>query len=74
MAQTTKSPEMAVLEAKHTIFNKLCVAYRRTHQDPAFGIRADEVRIELGIPENVFAAALSTFVGLNKRSNDRCGV
>jgi hypothetical protein len=37
--------------AQHKIFNKLCIAYRRSRQNPAFRIRAEDVRNELAIPE-----------------------
>ncbi|HEY2921564.1 MAG TPA: hypothetical protein VGK77_21470 [Candidatus Binatia bacterium] len=61
MAQRTKLPEMTVREAQYRIFLKLSVDYRRSHQDPAFGLRADDVRRELAIPEDVFAEALNIF-------------
>jgi hypothetical protein len=65
MAQRTTSAQIAVRVAQHKIFNKLCIAYRRSRQDPEFGVRADNLRIELVIPENVFAEALDTFVDVN---------
>jgi hypothetical protein len=65
MAQSKTSAQTAVRAAQHKIFNKLCIAYRRSRQDPDFGVRADDLRIELAIPENVFAEALDTFVDAN---------
>jgi hypothetical protein len=65
MAQPTTSAQIAVRVAQHKIFNKLCIAYRRSRQDPEFGVRADDLRRELVIPENVFAEALETFVDAN---------
>jgi uncharacterized protein YvpB len=65
MAQPRTSAQIAVREAQHKIFNKLCIAYRRSRQNPESGIRADHFRIELDIPENVFAEALETFVDAN---------
>ena len=65
MAQATKSPQLTVLEAQHRIFNKVCIGYRRSHQDPTFGIRAEDVRSELNLPEKVFAEALNAFVDAN---------
>jgi hypothetical protein len=61
MAQA-RNPQQIVLEAQHKIFNKLCMAYRRSRQNPAFRIRAEDVRIELAIPENVFDEALESFI------------
>ena len=65
MAQSKTSAQIAVRVAQHKIFNKLCIAYRRSRQDPEFGVRADDLRIELAIPENVFGEALDTFVDAN---------
>jgi len=65
MAQATKSTQIAVREAQHNIFIKLCIAYRRSRQDPEFGVRADDLRRELAIPEKVFAEALDTFIDVN---------
>ena len=65
MAQPTTSAKIAVREAQHKIFNKLCIAYRRSRQDPEFGIRADDLRIDLDIPEHVFVEALDTFIDAN---------
>jgi hypothetical protein len=53
---------MRVREAQYRIFNKLCCDYRRSHQDPAFGVRIDDVRRELVIPEDIFAGALDVFI------------
>ena len=62
MAQRTTSAQIAVREAQHRIFNKLCIAYRRSRKDPEFGVRAHDLRRELVIPQNVFAEALDTFI------------
>ena len=64
MAQR-RSNEISVLEARHKIFNQLCTAYRRSAQDPDFGLRAYDVMVELAIPRNVFAEALDGFVDVN---------
>ena len=53
---------MRVREAQYRIFNKLCCDYRRSRQDPAFGVRIDDVRRELVIPEDIFAEALDLFI------------
>ena len=65
MAQPRTSAQIAVREAQYKIFNKLCIAYRRSRQDPGFGVRADDLKGELAIPEAVFAEALDTFVDSN---------
>ena len=57
MAYST--PQLPVVSAKQKIFNKLCTVYRR-HGESRF-IPADELRRELGIPENVFTEALKSF-------------
>ena len=57
----SRSNEISVLEARHTIFNKLCSAYRRSGQDPDFGLLGYDVMVELAIPRNVFAEALDGF-------------
>jgi hypothetical protein len=62
MAQRTTPAQIAVREAQHKIFIQLCIAYRRSRQDPEFGVRADDLRRDLVIPENVFAEALDTFI------------
>ena len=61
MAQKRQSPDPTLQLAKHRIFNKLCIRYRHSHQDPAFGIHADALRRELLIPEDTFAEALDAF-------------
>jgi hypothetical protein len=45
---------------RHQIFNRLCAAYRRS-KDPGF-VRADDLRQELAIPEDVFAGVLTSFI------------
>ena len=57
--------EISVLEARHKIFNQLCTAYRRSAQDPDFGLRAYDVMVELAIPLNLFAEALDGFADVN---------
>jgi len=64
MAQR-RSNEISVLEARHKIFNQLCIAYRRSAQDPDFGLRAYDVMVELAIPLSLFAEALDGFVDVN---------
>jgi hypothetical protein len=64
MAQR-RSIEISVLEARHKIFNNLCSAYRRSRQDPNFGLRAHDVMMELAIPRSVFAEALDGFADVN---------
>ena len=61
----SRSIETSVLEARHKIFNQLCTAYRRSAQDPDFGLRAYDVMVELAIPLNLFAEALDGFVDVN---------
>jgi hypothetical protein len=62
MAQRTTPTQIAVREAQNKIFIQLCIAYRRSRQDPEFGVRADDLRRDLAIAENVFAEALDTFI------------
>ena len=57
----SRSIEISVLEARRKIFNKLCSAYRRSGQDPNFGLLAYNVMVELAIPRNLFAEALDGF-------------
>jgi hypothetical protein len=57
--------EISVLEARHKIFNQLCTAYRRSAQDPDFGLRAYDVMVELAIPLSLFAEALDGFADVN---------
>jgi hypothetical protein len=64
MAQA-RNPQQIVLQAQHKIFNKLCIAYRRSRQNIAFSIRAEDVRNELAIPEKVFVEALDSFIDAN---------
>jgi hypothetical protein len=71
MAQRITSAEIAGREAQHKIFNKLCIAYRRSRQNPAFRIRAEDVRNELAIPENVFGEAVDSFVDQTVRESLR---
>ncbi len=61
MAQKKDSPEATLTSAKYRIFNMLCMAYRDSYENPAFGIRADVVRSELEISENILAEALDSF-------------
>jgi hypothetical protein len=60
MAQR-RSNEISILEARYKIFNQLCTAYRRSAQDPDFGLRAYDVMVELAIPLSLFAEALDGF-------------
>jgi hypothetical protein len=60
MAQKKQSPEATLMQRK--VFNKVCMAYRRSYEAPTFAIRADELRKELSIPEDVFAEALYAFI------------
>jgi hypothetical protein len=64
MAQR-RSNEISVLEARRKIFNQLCTAYRRSAQDPDFGLRAYDVMVELAIPLSLFAEALDGFADVN---------
>jgi hypothetical protein len=61
MAQKNQSPDGTLLLAKQRIFNKLCIRYRHSRQDPAFSIQADALRKELFISEDIFAEALDAF-------------
>ena len=60
MAQS-RSTEISLLAARHKIFNKLCSAYRRSGQNPNFGLLAYDVMVDLAIPLNVFGEALDGF-------------
>ncbi len=60
MAEKKKSPEATLVQRK--IFNKVCMAYRRSCEAPTFAIRADELRKELSIPNDMFAEALYAFI------------
>jgi hypothetical protein len=62
MAQKREPPDPTILLAKHRIFNRLCTGYRRSYQNPHFGIRADDLRKELSIPKDIFAIALDAFI------------
>jgi len=64
MAQA-RNQQAIVVQAQYRIFNKLCIAYRRSRQAPSFAIRAEDIRRELAIAENLFAEALDTFVDAN---------
>jgi len=59
MAYRKHTPEQTVVSAKQKILNKLCAVYMR-YGESCF-IPADELRRELGIPENVFTEALKSF-------------
>lgn len=60
MAEKKKSLEATLMQRK--IFNKVCMAYRRSCGAPTFAIRADELRKELSIPKDIFAEALYAFI------------
>ena len=60
----SRSTEISTLEARRKIFNKLCSAYRRSGQDPNFGLLAYDIIGELAIPRNVFAEALDGFADI----------
>jgi hypothetical protein len=62
MAQRKQSRDATLLLAMYRIFDKLCAGHRRSYQNPAFCIRADDLRRELFIPEGLFAEALDAFV------------
>jgi hypothetical protein len=68
----SRSIETSVLEARHKVFNQLCTTYRRSAQDPDFGLRAYDVMVELAIPLNLFAEALDGFVDVNGELIIRC--
>ena len=65
MAEKKKSLEATLMQRK--IFNKVCMAYRRSCEAPTFGIRADELRKELAIPKDIFAEALYAFIHTEKQ-------
>src|SRR5687767_12642862 len=60
MAEKKESPEGRLMQGK--IFNKVCMAYRRSHEAPTFAIRADELRKGLSIPEDIFSEVLYAFI------------
>lgn len=61
MAQSKNPNRALVAQVQQQIFNKLCTEYRRSRQAPDFGVRADDVRRDLAIPETLFALALKEF-------------
>jgi hypothetical protein len=60
MAEKKQSAEATLMQRK--IFNKVCLGYRRSCEDPMFAILADELRKELSIPKDMFAEALYAFI------------
>src|SRR6266508_1789719 len=60
MAEKKQSLEARLMQRE--IFSKVCMAYRRSYEAPTFGIRADDLRKELSIPENIFDEALYAFI------------
>lgn len=62
MPQTKSQYQVVVFDAQQKIFNKLCAAYRHSRQNPDFSVRAEDVRIEFGIPPEIFVKALANFV------------
>ena len=60
MAAKEHLPEGEILATKRLIFNKLCAAYLRGKNSDR--VDADELRRELNIPGEIFAAALSGFL------------
>ena len=68
MAQKKQVPEATILLAKYKIFNQLCIAYRRSRQDPDLLLRADELSKKLALPEDVFAKALEIILNDDNQS------
>jgi hypothetical protein len=62
MAQGTNPHQKAVRNAQQIIFNKLCVAYRRSRQNTEFRLPAENVRSELNIETSIFVEALDSFI------------
>src|SRR5262245_12930050 len=62
MALALTPKQSTVVDAQYRIFNKLCIAYRRSHRDPIFRLRAEDVRKELALPQNVFVEAVDNFI------------
>jgi hypothetical protein len=60
MAAKKQSAEATLMQRK--IFNKLCMGYRRSCEDPMFAILADALMKELSIPKDIFAEALYAFI------------
>lgn len=50
-----------VIEAKSKIFQEVCRGYKRSRK-PDFAVRAQEVRVRLNIPPELFGKALEAFV------------
>ena len=65
MAQAIDHHQLLIFQAQQEIFNKLCIAYRRSNQGSAFRILAEELRRELAISEAIFARAVESFVDAN---------
>ena len=61
MAVVLNSHQRAVSEAQERIFNRLCVAFRRSGENPEFRLLIDDVRTELDLPRSVFTEALEKF-------------
>ena len=60
MAEKKPILQATLTVARFQIFNRLCTVYRRS-KDAAF-VRSDDLRRELGIPEDVFAGVLTNFI------------
>jgi hypothetical protein len=61
MAQTKDAHHALVFQVQQRIFNKLCIAYRHSHQNPASSMLAENIKCELAIPEAVYDEALDCF-------------
>lgn len=62
MAQLKDAQSVFVFQAQQKIFNKLCIAYRRSRERADSTLRAEDVRCELSLRESVFTEALNGFV------------
>src|SRR5262249_55031594 len=61
MALALNPHQRAVFEAQQRIFNLLCVAFRRSDQNAEFRLKIEDVKRQLGLPENIFTEALKKF-------------
>jgi hypothetical protein len=60
-AQSKDAHQALVFQVRQRILNRLCIAYRHSHQNPASSMLAESLKRELAIPEPVFEEALDCF-------------
>ena len=62
MAQAKDAHQALVFQVQQKILNKLCIAYRHSHQNAASSMLAETIKRELAIPEAICDEALDCFV------------